>query len=147
MNINSSVPQCKNCWKWGYIMFGCWAQGLKCIKCNGPHKTEHYCQFAWYCKANFKMNPPQLETKQSKPCPHSFKCLNCKGDHQADLNSCPFWKHHFNRKWHSKKYQELWEVRKQSICSVVSGNQAWLSRISRSCHKTFERTNCLLIQF
>ena len=79
------------------------------------------------------MNPPQLETKQSEPCPYSFKCLNCKGDHQADLNLCPFWKHCFNREWHSKKYQELWEVRKQLICSVVSDNQAWLSRIPRSC--------------
>ena len=32
--------------------------------------------------------------------PYTFKYINCKGDHQADSNICPFW-------WHSKKYQEL----------------------------------------
>jgi len=29
---------------------------------------------------------------------HFIKCLNCQGEHQADLYDCPFWKHHFNKK-------------------------------------------------
>ena len=67
-------------------MFICQAQGLKYAKCNGPHKTEHYLQFAWYYKANFKINSPRLKTKQNKLYSYSFKCLNCKGDHQANFN-------------------------------------------------------------
>ena len=92
-NMNPSVPQCKNCWKWGHSTFSCRIQGAKCVKCNSPHKSKHYREFGWYCKANDKINPPRLETKKDEPCPHSFKCSNCKGDHQADSNHCPFWRH------------------------------------------------------
>ena len=80
-NMNLGVPQCKNCWKWGYTAGVCCIQGAKYIRCNGPHLSEHHCYFAWCCKANDKINPPRLETKKGKPCPHSFKCLNCKGKH------------------------------------------------------------------
>ena len=101
-NINPGVPQCKDCWKWGHTASVCCIQGAKCVKCNGPHLTAHHCYFVWYCKANNKINPPRLETKKGKPCPHTFKCLNCKGDHQADSIECLFWKHHFNKKWYYK---------------------------------------------
>ena len=96
-NINSGVPQCKNYWKWGHSTFLCRIQGPKCVKCNSPHKSEHHREFSWCYKANAKINPSRLETKKGKPCPHTFKCSNCKGDHQADSNSCPFWRHCFNR--------------------------------------------------
>ena len=36
-NINSSILQCKNCWKWGHIASVCHIQEVKCVKCNGPH--------------------------------------------------------------------------------------------------------------
>ena len=80
-NINSGALQCKNCWKWGHMASICHIQGAKCVKCNGPYLTSHHRHFIWYCKANSKTNPPRLETKKSKPCPYSFKCLNCKGNH------------------------------------------------------------------
>ena len=96
-NMNSSILQCKNCWKWGHTTFSCRIQGAKCIKCNGPHKSKHHREFGWCCKANGKINPPRLETKKGKPCPHSFKYSNCKGDHQANSNQCLFWRHQFNR--------------------------------------------------
>ena len=35
----------------------------------------------WYYKANFKTNPPRLETKKEKPYIHSFKYVNCKDKH------------------------------------------------------------------
>ena len=57
-NINPGVPQCKNCWKWGHSTFACCIQESKCIKCNGPHKSEHHREFGWCCKANNKTNPP-----------------------------------------------------------------------------------------
>ena len=101
-NMNPGIPLCMNCWKWGHFTFSCKIQGTKCIKCNRPHKSEHHCKFRWCCKANVKLNPPRLETKKSKPCPHAFKCSNCQGDHQADSNQCPFWRHQFNREWHQK---------------------------------------------
>ena len=101
-SMNPGVPQCKNCWKWGHSTFSCRIQGSKCVKCNGPHKSEHHREFGWCCKANDKINPPRLATKKGEPCPHSFKCSNCKGDHQANSNSCPFWRHRFHREWHIK---------------------------------------------
>jgi len=120
-NMNPGVPQCKNCWKWGHSTFLYRVQGAKCIKCNGPHKSEHHREFGWCCKANAKINPPRLKTKKGKLCPHSFKCFNCKGDHQADSNDCLFWRHCFNREWHIKKYAEIHENRSQSIRSDVNG--------------------------
>ena len=89
-NMNPGILQCKNCWKWGYATFSCRIQGAKCIKCNGLHKSEHHQEFGWCCKANAKINLPRLETKKGEPCPHSFKCLNCRRDYQADSNQCPF---------------------------------------------------------
>ena len=89
-NMNPEVPQCKNCWKWGHIVGVCCIQGARCLKCNGPHLTDHHRHFAWCCKANDKINPSRLETKKGDPCPHLFKYINCKGIHQADSNDCPF---------------------------------------------------------
>ena len=43
--MNPRVPQCKNCWRWGHSTFSCRIQGTKCIKCNGPHKSEHHREF------------------------------------------------------------------------------------------------------
>ena len=96
-NANPSVPQCKNCWRWGHLTFSCKIQGSKCVKCGGPHESKNHCEFGWCCKANGKLNPLQLETKKGELCSHSFKCSNCRGDHQADSVQCPFWKHCFNR--------------------------------------------------
>jgi len=89
-NMNPGVPQCKKCWKWGHTTFSCRIQESKCVKCNGPHKSEHHQEFGWYCKTNNKINSPRLETKKGELCPHSFKCSNCREDHQADSNQCPF---------------------------------------------------------
>jgi len=122
-NMNPGVPQCHNCWKWGHSTFSCRAHGSRCQKCSGPHKLEHHRDLAWYCKANSKLNPPRLETTKGKPCPHSFKCINCKGEHIADNNKCPFWKHRFNREWHSKKAQEARETRANSTCLAIGGTK------------------------
>ena len=127
-NMNPGVPQCKNCWKWGHIDRVCCIQGAKYVKCNRPHLTAHYCHFAWCCKVNDKINPPRLETKKGKPCPHTFKCLNCKGDHQADSIECPFWKYCFNKEWHIKEYSKLQETRKSSTRSAVNTSEIWFWR-------------------
>ena len=116
-NMNPGVPQCKNCWKWGHATFSCRIQGSKCVKCNGPHKLENHRDFGWCCKANDKINPPRLKTKKGDSCPHTFKCSNCYGNHQADLNACSFWWHCFNREWQMKKYSEIHENRSKSIHS------------------------------
>ena len=106
-NMNPGVLQCKKGWKWGHTV-GVWhIQGSKCIKCNGPHQTVHHCHFTWCCKANKKTNPLRLETKKGNPCPHTFKCLNCKDDHQANSTKSAFWKHRFNKKWHTKEYAKI----------------------------------------
>ena len=119
-NINPGIPQCKNCWKWGHSAEVCGLQGLKCTKCNGSYLTDNHQEFAWCCKANSKINPPRLKTKKGEPCPHSFKCLNCKEPHTANSVKCPFWKHCFNNKWHTKEYAHLQEARKELICSNES---------------------------
>ena len=120
-NMNPGVPQCKNCWKWGHVTFSCRIQGSKCVKCNGPYKSENHWEFGWYCKANNKINLSRLETKKGKQCPHSFKCSNCQGDHQADSNQCLFWRHRFNRKWQQRKYAEICENKSKSIHSEGNG--------------------------
>ena len=107
MNINSDVPQCKNCWKWEHTVGVCCIQGSKYVKCNGPHQTVHHCHFTWYCKANKKTNTPRLETKKGNPYSYIFKCLNCKGGHQADSTEYTFWKHRFNKEWHTKEYAKI----------------------------------------
>jgi len=86
INMNSGVPQYKNCWKWKHIIFSCRIQGDKYIKYNGLHKSKHHRYFTWCCKANPKTNSSRLETKQDKLCLHSFKCSNYQGDYQADSN-------------------------------------------------------------
>ena len=67
-NMNPGIPQCKNCWKWGHSTFSCRVQGAKCVKCNGPHKSEHHRKFGWCCKATVKTNPllwQPLDTKSN----------------------------------------------------------------------------------
>ena len=122
-SMNPGVPQCYNCWKWGYITFACCAYRSKCQKCGSPHKLEHHRDMAWCCKANEKTNPPRLETKKGEPCPHKFKCINCKNNHLTDDPTCPYWKHCFNREWHTKKAQELREIQANSIRSAVGRNK------------------------
>jgi len=122
-NMNPGVPQCRKCWKWGHTTFACRSHGARCPKCNGPYTFEHHRDLVWCCKGNNKTEPPTSATKQGEPCPHTFKCTNCKGDHQADDPKCPFWKHRFNREWHTKKSQELREIRANSICLAVGGKQ------------------------
>ena len=139
-NINPSVPQCKNYWKWGYTIFVCCLQDARCLKCNSPHKTKYHHYFVWCCKTNFKINLSWLETKQGKLCPHFFKCINYKSDHQANSNSCPSWCHCFNKEWHAKKYQKIRDSRTQLIDSIVSSDNQWLLRISRSSCRIYRKT-------
>ena len=121
-NMNPGVPLCKNCWKWGHATLSYRIQGARCMKCNSPHKSENHREFGWCCKANNKINPPRLEAKKGEPCPHSFKCSNCKGDHQVDSVHCPFWRYRFNCEWHVKKYTEIHENRSKLLRSSVNAN-------------------------
>ena len=122
-NMNPGILQCKNYWKWGHMAGVCYIQGAKCVRCNGPYLTKHHCYFAWCCKANNKINSLRLETKNGEPCPHTFKCLNCKDDHQANSYDCLFWKNCFNKKWYSKKYAKTQKTRKKSIRSSMNTNE------------------------
>ena len=104
-NMNPGVPQCKNCWKWEHLTLSCRSHISRCAKCYGAHITEHHREKAWCCMENKKLN--RSATKEGEPCSHAFKCMNCKGDHQADSYSCPYWRNCFNREWHGRKQQEL----------------------------------------
>ena len=127
--MNPGIPQCHNCLKWEHTTFAYQAHRAKCQKYGGPHKLEHHRDLAWCCKGNDKTNPPQLETKKGELCLYSFKCISCKKDHLADDAKCPFWKHWFNREWHTKKAQELRETQANSIRSSISGHRLWISTI------------------
>ena len=124
-NMNTGIPQCKNCWWWRHTTMSYHIQGSKYVKCNGPYKTENHHQFRWYCKVNEKTNPPHLEIKKGKLCLHSFKCSNCCGDYQVNFNLCPFWKYRFHHKWHIKKYNKIHENRFNSICSTANDTTQW----------------------
>ena len=112
-NMNPGVSQCRNCWKWGYLTLSCWSHMSRCAKCNEPHNSKHYRKKVWCCKENNKLSPPKLATKEGKPCSYVFKCVNCKGNHQADNNTCPYWWDCFNRDQHGRKQQELCKSRVQ----------------------------------
>jgi len=90
--IHPEVAQCCNCWYWGHSTHACRTQGAKCQKCSGPHRVENHRLLAWCCKTNPKPNisRDREATVAGVICPHTFKCLNCKGDHSADDNKCPF---------------------------------------------------------
>ena len=93
-NMNPGVPQCKNCWKWEHSTLSCCSHISRCAKCYGAHITKYHREKAWCCMENKKANC--LATKEGEPCPHVFKCINCKGNHQADSYSCPYWHNCFN---------------------------------------------------
>jgi len=57
-NMNQGVSQCHNYWKWGHFTYSCRVYRSQCQKCSRPHKLEYHRDLAWYCKANFKLNPP-----------------------------------------------------------------------------------------
>ena len=105
--MHPGVAQCRNCWCWGHPTHACHAQGAKCQKCGGPHRVENHRLLAWCCKANPKSNPPREATAAGVPCPHTFKCLNCRGVHTADDNKCLFWRHRFDKQRHSNKAPEV----------------------------------------
>ena len=96
--MNPGVPQCKNCWKWGHLTLSCRSHISRCTKCYRAYETKHHRE-----KAN------RAATNIGEPCPHVFKCVNCKGDHQVDSYSCPYWRNHFNKDWHGRKQQELFQ--------------------------------------
>ena len=124
-NMSLGIFQCKNCWKWEHLTGICYIQGSKCAKCNDPHLTNNYWEFAWCCKANTKINLPRLETKKGELCPYLFKCFNCKSPHVANSVECLFWKHHFNKEWHAEEYTNLWEARRESTCSNMNDTRIW----------------------
>ena len=105
--MHSGVAQCRNCWRQEHPTHAYRAQGDKCQKCGGSHRAENHRLLAWCCKANPKSNPPREATTDGVPCPHTLKCLNCKGDHTAEDNKCPFWRHHFDKQQHSNKAAEV----------------------------------------
>ena len=94
-NMNPGVPQCKNCWKWGYLTLSYCSHISRCAKCYGAHTTKHHREKAWCYMENKKTN--QMATKEGELCSHVFKYMNCKDDHQADSYSCPYWHNCFNR--------------------------------------------------
>ena len=105
--MHSGVAQCRNCWCWGHPTHACHTQGAKCQKYGGPHRIENHRLLAWCYKANPKSNPPREVAAAGTPCPYTFKCLNCKGDHFADNNKCFFWHHCFDKQWHANKAAEV----------------------------------------
>ena len=56
------------------------------VKYNSLYEVKHHRNIVWYCKANFKTNLSRLEIRSRKSYSYSFKCINCKGEHQADSN-------------------------------------------------------------
>ena len=41
-NTNTSIPQCKNCWKLGHLTLNCYSHMSRCTKCNRVHLTKHH---------------------------------------------------------------------------------------------------------
>ena len=71
--------QCSVCQRWGHTTYNCRARSSFCAVCAEPHPTSahHYS-----CKSEGCAGKCQCETE---------RCINCKGHHGADSNTCPFW--------------------------------------------------------
>jgi len=145
--MHPGVAQCYSCWHWDYPTHACHAQGAKYQKCGGPHRVENHRLLAWCCKANTKSNPPREATAAGAPYYHTFKCLNCRGDHSADDNKCPFWCHCFDKQWHANKAAEVCSGRanRSTINSPSEGSQ-WICLVQLTwsvfIHRMFRRTMC-----
>src|SRR6266704_3112222 len=71
--------QCSVCQRWGHTAYNCRVHSSFCTICAEPHPTSahHYS-----CKSEGCAGKCQCETE---------RCINCKGHHGADSNTCPFW--------------------------------------------------------
>jgi len=78
INTNTSIPQCKNCWKWEHLTLSYHSHMSRCAKCNRAHLTKHHRKKVWYCKENKNSN--RLATIEGELYSHVFKCANCKED-------------------------------------------------------------------
>jgi len=54
--MNSGIPQCKNCWKWGHSTLSCHSHISRCAKCYGAYDTKYHREKAWCCMENKKVN-------------------------------------------------------------------------------------------
>ncbi|KXN93195.1 hypothetical protein AN958_00119 [Leucoagaricus sp. SymC.cos] len=118
-NMHPGILQCQNCWKWGHLTSKCHSQGWKCTQCGSPHKTNNHRLASGCCKANKSAKPPCLATPQDEPCPHEFKCLNCKGSHFTNDKNCPYWCNRFNKTWHDNKANEAWVQRIKHVQKAI----------------------------
>ena len=125
----------------------CYTYRTKYSKYNRLYKLKHYRDMVWCCKANFKTNSLWLKTLKGKLYSHFFKCANYKNNYQMDSYNCLFWKHRFNCDWHNKKFQELREIRANSICSSVGNTKQWFYKTSRFFVRMFVRIVSSLILF
>ncbi|CAA7259302.1 unnamed protein product [Cyclocybe aegerita] len=106
---HTGVPLCQCCWKWGHPTVTCKAKQLSCPICSGPHEQKEHRQHAGCCKGNAKAKPPVPPTPHDQPCPHKGRCVNCHKDHTANLASCKFWAHRYDREWIMAEYRQVHE--------------------------------------
>ena len=66
-NINLSIPQYKNYWKWDHLTFRYQLYMFWYIKCMRPHKSEHHKELVWCYQKNTRVNPLRFTTKKDKP--------------------------------------------------------------------------------
>ena len=119
-------------------------QDARCLKCNSSHKVKYHCHFAWYYKANFKINPPYLKTKQGELCLYSFKCINYKSNHQVSQTSFSLYLHNQWTNFHkpsctgkpqiraihtymgcTKVTTNNWDIRPSVAVKALSANISW----------------------
>jgi hypothetical protein len=91
---NPGTPLCQRCWHWGHSAHTCTSHAPKCPQCSGPHSGDNHHANCGSCKGNPNVKPrPVPPTVDGLACPHLGHCVNCKGEHSANDNKCPFWRH------------------------------------------------------
>ncbi|KXN82282.1 hypothetical protein AN958_02768 [Leucoagaricus sp. SymC.cos] len=100
---HSGVLLYQHCWCWEHSTRACQSQASQCPQYASPYtKTGHH-QHTSYCRGNLSACPLQDPTPKGAPCPHAICCVNCKGDHSASNQQCPYWHHYFDQAWLSEK--------------------------------------------
>ncbi|KAK1217143.1 hypothetical protein PQX77_020205 [Marasmius sp. AFHP31] len=108
---NPGTPICQRCCRWGHSANSCRAPQPRCPKCLEPHLAKEHRSSAGCCKGNSKATPLVPPMPAGDPCPHRSTCANCRGDHSAFEQKCPFWRHRFDREWIDAKYAEVHTIR------------------------------------
>src|SRR6185369_17031169 len=141
------AQRCSRCHRWGHaVKFngkGCpVSMYQRCPLCDGPHMEHNHRRYAACCQSKPKANPPTKGTPEGEPCPHTARCVNCRGNHPSNSVKCLFWIHRFHPEWHQRRYAKAFAEhlagkaeaaarRKTTVGGAIANTEAFTGKVLR----------------